>query len=131
MPVVDASVLAEYLAGGPGREAASDALLSAEEALWAPHLIDAEVGHVLRRSALASEIPARDATTALGDLAEFPLRRAGHVGLLERAWELRRNLSFHDALYIALAERLRMPLLTLDARMARTPRIRAGVRVLS
>ncbi len=41
--------------------------------------------------------------------------------LAERAWTLRHNLSFYDALYVALADRLDVPLLTGDARLARAP----------
>jgi predicted nucleic acid-binding protein len=38
--------------------------------------------------------------------------------LLERAWRLRGAVTFYDALYVALAERLGLPLITLDARLA-------------
>jgi len=36
------------------------------------------------------------------------------------AWGLRDNFSFYDALYVALALMLDEPLLTIDARLART-----------
>jgi predicted nucleic acid-binding protein len=68
------------------------------------------------------------ARDALVDLADLPLRRAGHRGLLARAWELRENVSFYDALYIALAERL--DLLTLDARLSRAPGARTEIVVV-
>jgi len=130
MPVVDASVVVAYLAGGEAREV-RERLLSSKEPLWAPQLIDAEVGHVLRRATLAGELkPARGAS-ALVDLADLPLRRSGHLALLERAWSLRRNVSFYVALYVALAERLRMPLLTLDRRLSGSPGIRTSVEVLA
>jgi len=38
----------------------------------------------------------------------------------QRAWELRHNLTSCDAWYVALAEALRMPLATLDERLAKT-----------
>jgi len=47
--------------------------------------------------------------------------QAAHVGLLDRARALRDNVSFHDALYVALAERPGEPLLTLDTRLATAP----------
>lgn len=109
---------------------ARDALLADSRAAWAPHLVDAEVGHVLRRAVLAGELSARDARAALDDLADLPIRRTGHRGILGRAWELRCNLSFYDGLYVALAERLELPLLTLDARLAGAPGIRAQVQIL-
>ncbi len=130
MPVVDVSVVVAYLAGGEARDV-RERLLASEEPLWAPQLIDAEVGHVLRRATLAGELkPARGAN-ALSDLADLPLRRSGHLGLLERAWSLRRNVSFYDALYVALAERLQMRLLTLDRRLSRSPGVRVAVEVLA
>ena len=43
------------------------------------------------------------------------------VGMLERVWELRENLSGYDAAYVAVAETLDTSLLTADARLARAP----------
>jgi predicted nucleic acid-binding protein len=131
MPVVDASVLVEYLADGEhARQARRQILLSAG-ALWAPHVIDAEVGHVLRRGTLAGELSAREAKAALDALADVPLLRAHHRSLLSRAWSLRANVSFYDGLYVALAERLDLPLLTLDARLAGAPGLRTSVEVIA
>jgi predicted nucleic acid-binding protein len=131
VPVVDASVLVQYLAGGEHADKARARLLAPGESLWAPHLVDPEVGHVLRRAVMAGELRPSRAAAALDDLADLPLRRAGHVGLLERAWSLRRNLTFHDALYVALAERLDLPLVTLDARLGGAPGVRAVVEVIA
>jgi predicted nucleic acid-binding protein len=131
MPVVDASVLVDYLAGGAHANEASVRMLSSASRLWAPHLVDAEVGHVLRRAVAAGELSVKVARGALDELAKLPLQRAAHTGLLDRAWALRANVSFYDALYVALAERLEMPLLTLDARLARTGGLRANIEVIS
>ena len=131
MPVVDASVLVEYLAGGEHAPEARRRILGDPGRLWAPHLIDAEVGHVLRRGTLAGELSAKRARGAVQALADIPLRRAPHHALLQRAWSLRANVSFYDGLYIALAERLDLPLLTLDARLARAPGMRADVEVIA
>jgi len=130
MPVVDASALVEYLAGGEHADAVRVRLLRGANRLWAPHLVDAEVGHVLRRGLLAGELSDRFAREALEDLADLPLRRAAHVGLLGRAWALRKNVSFYDGLYVALAERLDLPLITLDVRLARAPGVRVDVDVI-
>ncbi len=130
MPVLDASVLVVYLAGGELADQARHALFAHPGAGWAPHLVDAEVGHALRRTVLAGELSADDARAALDDLADLPIRRAGHRGILGRAWELRSNLTFYDGLYVALAERVDLPLLTLDARLASAPGIRARVETL-
>lgn len=130
MAVLDASVLVEYLAGGERVEVVRSRIRAQSGGLWAPHLIDAEVGHVLRRAVIRGDVPPATARAALDDLAGFPLRRAAHVGLLERAWELRANVSFYDGLYVALAERLELALLTLDARLAGAPGVQAEIVVL-
>jgi predicted nucleic acid-binding protein len=130
MPVVDASVLVEYLAGGEHASQARDAVLGEIERLWAPHLIDAEVGHVLRRAVMLRAIHAKRAREALSDLVELPIKRVSHLGLAQRAFELRSNVSFHDALYVALAEQLQMPLVTLDAGLQRAARSIAEVRLI-
>jgi predicted nucleic acid-binding protein len=39
---------------------------------------------------------------------------------MERIWELRHTLSAYDASYVALAELLPAPLVTCDARLARS-----------
>ena len=70
------------------------------------------------------------AAQALRTLADMPLRRAVHAPLLARAWALRSRASFYDALYLALAELLEMPLLTLDARLSRVAGTSAQVQVL-
>lgn len=48
---------------------------------------------------------------------------------MKRIWSLRDNLTAYDAAYVALAEALDAPLVTSDARLARTPGIRAAVEV--
>lgn len=127
MLVVDASALVAYLTEGEHAEQVRAALLQPGQVLWAPHLVDAEVGHVLRRETLAGELGVGAARAALEDLSDLPLRRVSHRGLLVRAWALRENLSFYDALYVALAERVRAALLTLDGRIAGAPGVRATV----
>ena len=130
MAVVDASALVAYLTGGEHAAAVRARLLADDAALWAPHLVDAEVGHLLRRAVLSGTLNAAHARRALDDLGDLPLQRAVHLGLIDRAWQLRSNLSFYDALYIALAERVHEPLVTLDARLARAPGLRAAVEVI-
>lgn len=129
MPVVDASVLVAHLTAGQNYRLIGARLREGE--LWAPHLVDAEVGHTLRREVRVGELSARDARSALRDLAWFPLQRAHHSSLLDRAWSLRANVSFYDGLYVALAERLDLPLLTLDARLGRAPGLRTHVEVIA
>jgi predicted nucleic acid-binding protein len=56
--------------------------------------------------------------------------RHAHAPLLLRAFELRDNVTFHDALYLVLAEVLQAPLLTRDAALARAPGHAARVQVI-
>jgi predicted nucleic acid-binding protein len=133
MLVVDASVLVTVLAGAEHADWAEAQISAggAHRSLWAPHLIDAEVGHSLRRLVASGDLRDDRATTALSDLPALPLRRIVHTNLLERAWQLRHNLSFYDGIYVALAELLDVPLITLDRRLARAAGNVSGATVLT
>ncbi|HSS41616.1 MAG TPA: type II toxin-antitoxin system VapC family toxin [Solirubrobacterales bacterium] len=120
MPVVDASVLVELLNDGRHADVANERLNSEEHTLWAPHLIDAEIGHALRRSVLLGEVSAEAAGSALWEVDALPIERVKHDHLMHVAWGLRDNFSFYDALYVALALMLDEPLLTFDARLSRS-----------
>lgn len=128
--VLDASALLDALTDGP-RAAQVDARLESEPELWAPHLIDAEIGHVLRRAVLRDQLEATAARAVLADLADLPLRRASHVDLADGAWSMRHNVSYYDALYVALAAALDAPLITLDARLAAAPGLPVTVELLA
>jgi predicted nucleic acid-binding protein len=94
-------------------------------------LADLEVASVLRRAALAGRLDDRRAGQALADLDALPLRRAPHVPLLPRIWELHRNVTVYDAAYIALAEALDVPLVTSDQRLGRAPGARCEVELVA
>jgi predicted nucleic acid-binding protein len=130
MSVADASVLVEFLAGGEHREAAEHAI-GRERWVWAPALIDAEVGNALRRQVRLGKIGPRKAGAALQDLLTMRLQRIPHAALAERAWQLRDNVSFYDGLYVALAEAAGAPLLTLDERLTRAPGLRTEVELIA
>lgn len=86
----------------------------------APHFVDAEVGHVLRRKERQGQLDSDSALDALRQLEESVDQRYPHVGpIAELAWLQRERLTFYDALYVSLAAMLQVPLLTLDARLAR------------
>lgn len=121
MPVIDASVVVSVLANAEHAPWAEGQLSTrgAGRSLWVPHLIDAEVGQALRREVSLGRLAEGRAGAALMDLIRMPLRRIDHTSLIQRAWELRHNFSFYDGLYVALAEGLDVPLVTLDRRLAR------------
>lgn len=91
----------------------------AGEPVHAPHLIDAEVGNVLRRRVLRGVLDAEDGAALLGAGAGLVDHRYATTGALaDGAWALRDNATFYDALYLALALALGIPLLTADRRLA-------------
>ena len=118
MIVVDASALVEVLLRTPAANAIEAHMFGARQTLHAPHLLDVEVAHVLRRYAATGEIDGEAGGAALADLMDFPLRRYAHELLLPRVWTLRNNLAAYDGVYVALAEALDAPLLTCDQRLA-------------
>ena len=127
--VVDASVIAPALADdGPDGDRARSTLSGQE--LAAPALIDLEVASVIRRRFLGGFLDERRARLALTDLADLAIQRAPHASLLARCWELRQNLTIHDAAYVALAEALDTTLVTADARLAGAPGIRCSTHVV-
>ncbi|MBL8756152.1 MAG: type II toxin-antitoxin system VapC family toxin [Planctomycetes bacterium] len=129
MIVLDASVMVEILLGTDLGRRAGDRVRAAK-ARHAPHLLDAEVGQVLRRFVSSKQIAAERAHAAIADLSIFPVRRHAHSSLLERAFELRSSLTVYDALYLALAESLEATLVTADAALARVPHRRAEVELV-
>lgn len=119
--VVDASAMIEVLTR---RESRYDELRVrlADVTCHAPHLIDAEVGGVLRKQVHVGEIDDEEARTALRATKRLIDHRYPHHGqLVNDAWELRHTVTFADALYVALAATLDVPLLTADARLAKAP----------
>lgn len=119
MPVLDASVAVELVSSGKHLKAAEARILAEEKALWAPELLDAEVGSALRGGVRRKTIDVEHAVQALEELRKLPVHRVSHERLTQFAWLLRDNVSFYDGLYVALAQLLDQPLLTFDGRLAR------------
>lgn len=119
--VVDASVLAHSLIGKTSAAAELRDTLRATRC-HAPHLIDAEMGNVLRRRTRAGDVTPTQAHTALSAARDLIDYRYPHYGALaDLAWTWRDNLTFYDALYVALATRLDVPLVTGDRRLSKAP----------
>ena len=130
MIVADASAILEVLLRTEAGAVAERRLLRRGETIHAPSLIDLEVTQVIRRYSRRGDVSAGWARSAIQVLVAFPMERYGHEPLLLRIWELRENLTAYDAAYVALAEALRCPLLTGDARLASAAGVRASVEVL-
>jgi predicted nucleic acid-binding protein len=118
MIVLDASAAIDWLLQTSAGQHIEKRIYSRGETLHAPHLLDLEVTQVLRRLALQRVISAHRADEAVRDLLDLRITRYPHQVLLPRIWQLRHNLSAYDAAYIVLAENLRAPLVTRDARLA-------------
>jgi predicted nucleic acid-binding protein len=101
------------------------------EELAAPELVDLEVTAALRGLLRVGKVDAGRAREALTNLRDLSLRRASHLQLLTRCWDLRDSLTAYDASYVALAELLGATLVTTDARLSRAPHIMCAVEVLS
>jgi predicted nucleic acid-binding protein len=128
--VLDASAVVPLLLDPAGTTERLQDRLRRESALHAPHLIDVEVVHTLRRLILGGGLNAARARRAVRRLAVLPLVRWPHDRLVGRALALRDQLTAYDATYVALAEGLGATLLTRDARMARAGGHRARIEVV-
>jgi predicted nucleic acid-binding protein len=125
--VIDASAMVIAVLGRSAEAVDLRRRLSSE-VCHAPHLIDAEVGNVLRRHVLRGELAGADAEALLrlsGPLIDHRHEMSG--SLARAAWALREDMSFYDGLYAALAAALTVPLLTADGRLANAPRLRCVV----
>jgi predicted nucleic acid-binding protein len=111
--VIDASAGVE-LAGDTVGGRALRALLPADAVPWVPELFSVECGAVLRRWDLNGILT--------------PAQISQVRGLFADAWQLQANVTFADAIYVALADHLDAVLLSDDTRLVNAPGL--PVRVL-
>jgi predicted nucleic acid-binding protein len=120
MLVVDTSAVLGALAGADAAPGLVERL-SRDGDLHAPHLIDVELLHALRRLSLSGDLSDDRAADVRTDFAELAVVRYPHEELGDRIWELRHNLTAYDAAFVSLAEALGAPLVTCDGRLATAP----------
>jgi predicted nucleic acid-binding protein len=115
--VLDASALIAILTadGEVGRRAAQACLGTTPAA---PEVLPFEVANVLRRLEASGKIDATSARLAHRDLLDLRIELWPYTAVAERAWQLRTSMTMYDAAYVAVAEAIDAPLLTLDARLA-------------
>jgi predicted nucleic acid-binding protein len=120
LAVVDASAIVALLADD---EALGDWVRQAvgRRRIAAPRLMPFEASNALRRRQLRGALDAASATTLHGSLGTIRVLQWPHGRLATRAWELRDTVTYYDASYVALAELLDAPLVTLDGRLAQAP----------
>lgn len=117
--VVDCSIVIRVLANRDSDDVLRQRLA---RTLHAPALIDAEVSSVVRGLTITTKPNVRIATERaqqmLDDYAGLRIVRYPMQPLQQRVFALRHNLTAYDAMYVALAEALDVPLLTDDAKLA-------------
>jgi predicted nucleic acid-binding protein len=118
MIVLDASAAVDWLLQTPAGRLVENRIYSRNETLHAPHLLDIEVAHVLRRLVAQGVVTGLRAQQAIEDLLDLRITRYPHDVLLSRIWQLRHNFSAYDAAYITLAKELGAVLVTRDGRLA-------------
>ncbi len=124
MPVVDASVVVDWVAPGVDPElpaVAALARLAADDAdLLAPRLLMAEVSNALLTGVRRRRWSGAAADAAHGLLRQLPVRLVDEPRDLDRAWDLARRYDNHpicDLLYVALAERHHTHFITDDSKL--------------
>ncbi|MFC4060066.1 type II toxin-antitoxin system VapC family toxin [Planomonospora corallina] len=126
--VVDASIVFRLLANVKGDDLLRQRLA---RRLHAPALIDVEIASVVRGHVITSKpevrISEERARVMLERYAQLKITRHPMLPLQRRVLELRNNLTAYDAMYVALAELLGVPLLTDDAKFAGSTGHRAEI----
>lgn len=115
--VVDASVVVDYVLGGSAAAAIGSRIEGL--VLLAPAHIDSEILSAFGRMNRAGELTARATGEMLEDAMAIPLQRTPVADLVLGAWRQRDRYRLADALYVELAEREGLPLLTTDGPLSR------------
>lgn len=128
MTVLDTSAVLDYLMGD-GVADQVQALLRDGGPAAAPDLLVFEVLAVLRRDIGRGELREARAQAAIADLGDLSLDIFPTLALRQRAFDLRRNMTAADALFVALAEVLGEPFATKDRPLAAATREHTRVEV--
>jgi predicted nucleic acid-binding protein len=130
MIVVDASAITELLLQTELGTLVERRIFRDDDDLHAPHLLDVEVLSALRRLVHTRQLDIERAEEAVEDLGLLRVIRHGHLDLAARAWELRKNFTAYDAVYLALAESLNATVVTCDRPFGAAPGHSARIEVI-
>ena len=126
--VVDASIVFRLLANVKGDDLLRQRLA---RKVHAPALIDVEIASVVRGHVITSKPEVRispmRAQIMLERYSQLKIVRHPMRPLQPRVLELRNNLTAYDGMYVALAELLKIPLLTDDTKFAGSTGHRAEI----
>ena len=115
MSVLDASALVDLVRRGPHAPWVAEWL----DGACTLHLADSEVVAALTGLVRGGAITRTRAAEAIAMVQDLPIDRIPLQGLQGRTLELAESVAAYDAGYLALAEALGEPLVTLDRRLAR------------
>ncbi len=130
MIVVDASVVTNAIGDDTADGAAARFALRQDVDVAAPDLVDVETVSVLRKRWLAGDLTARRFRAAITDLGDLAITRHPTMPFMQRAYQLRANVTPYEAAYIGLAELLGCALVTADGRLASAPGPRCEIRII-
>jgi predicted nucleic acid-binding protein len=126
MPVIDASVVVDWIAPAADPDSTAMRVLSrlSERSVdvLAPRLMPQEVANALLTGVRRGRWSGADADASFTILRRLPMSLLDDAVDIDRAWELSRRYDQHpvyDMIYVALAERLGAPLVTADDRLLR------------
>jgi predicted nucleic acid-binding protein len=126
LPVVDASVVVDWVAPDVDPQAPAQVALAhlaaADAELLAPRLLLEEVANALLTGVRRGRWDGTAADAAEALLHELPLQLVDEPRDLRRAWDLARRYDNHpiyDLLYVAVAERRGLELVTADEALRR------------
>ncbi len=117
--VVDASVATKWVVEEVHSDEAT--LLLAYDALHAPDHWQAEAVNVLWAKVFRGDLATADAEQRMTVLMRAPVIGTPIAGLMSRAFAISvaRQVTIYDSLYLALAEKLSIPVVTADVRLMR------------
>ncbi|MBT8224296.1 MAG: type II toxin-antitoxin system VapC family toxin [Dactylosporangium sp.] len=131
MIVVDAAVLADALVDDGAQGEAARAALVADPHWAAPAHLLVEVVSVIRSKTLSGKLGIVRAREAVAALPTLVVDQVDPAHLADRIWQLRGQVTAHDAAYVAAAEMLECPLVTGDGRLARADGVRCELKPIS
>lgn len=119
--VVDASVVLKWFVPEIHSDAAAR-LLSATHQYLSPDLLFPEVGNAIWKKVRRGELTAGEGRSLAADVASIAVETVSTRGLMIDAQALASatGLTVYDAMYLALAVRLKTELITADDRLSRT-----------